>query len=183
MNLVTHSKQYIMQLVQSEFIIFFIVFLGTSFLAWFSFLASYFLDYVLGKPYSQQPNQRAIFFFWTLFLAKRRLQREKPSLYDSLISGIDNDNKFKITGIDGSPFDNGITEESVNLQIIQEGRKYFFWELPFGMCSICTNFWISLFIAICGEIVKCKNIGFEFYDLLFIFVIVFYSHFILRKNI
>lgn len=166
-----------------EIIIFLTTMFGSGFLAFFSFISSYFLDYILGRPSSQNPNQKAIFFFWTYFLARKRLEREKPSLYKSLIGSISQE-IAPIQTMDGVPaLSNFATKEVVVAQIVNEGRELFSWELPFGMCSVCTNFWISLFIAICGEIAKFNIVGFEFYDLLFIFVIIFYSHFILRKNI
>lgn len=167
----------------SELIVFIVTLIGSSFLAFFSFLVSYFLDYILGRPSSQNPNQKAIFFFWTYFLARKRLEREEPSLYKSLMGSI-SQGIAPIQKTDGLPvLNNFAIKEVVVAQIVNEGRELFSWELPFGMCSVCTNFWISFFVAICGEIAKYNNIGFDYYDILFIFVVVFYSHYILRKNI
>jgi hypothetical protein len=127
----------------------------TCFIAFCSSCFSYFLDYALGKPGSEfvdDVNEKAILFFWPLFLAKRRAK-----IKDHCVAGITNKDFFGI------------------------GRDLFSWEYAVGMCIFCSNFWISeILFAI--PIVFFNLVSFNIFSVYFLFLTIpVISHFILRK--
>lgn len=90
------------------------------------------LDYALGFPGKEQVNPKAIFFCgWSFKLAKRRLINS--GRYQEILDQM-NDSGYQ-------------DPEGITLTIFMEGRKRFTWEQVLGMCSFCTNFWISLIAA------------------------------------
>lgn len=81
---------------------------------------SYFLNFAFGFPLSDSPNAKAIFFKYSVFLAKWRMKRQ------------DRDTLALI--------------EDYPLEILRNGRTFWTWEYIAGMCVICSNVWLSLIL-------------------------------------
>jgi hypothetical protein len=116
---------------------------------------SYLLDYALGKPgatFIEDVNERSIFFFWSLFLAKRRTKITNPYLTNSS-----------------------------KKELFAAGRDLFFWEFAAGMCIFCTNVWVSLLLFALPiyffDLIQLNN----FSNIFLLLTTPIFSHFILRK--
>lgn len=96
------------------------------------------IDVCFGRPADDEPDIKAIFFVYPLWLAKRRL--EKYGLYKPLIDTYDISNLSKAQADD--------LGRSVIRMIFTEGRKYFTWEYGAGMCPVCTNIRISILFSL-----------------------------------
>lgn len=86
------------------------------------------LDYALGQPGREVnhmegtgPTPSSIFFFWSLYLAEKRL------------------------GVVGRAY----ISMDEKLSVFLMARDSFFWEKAFGMCIYCTNVWLSWIICFC----------------------------------
>ncbi len=100
-------------------------------------LLSYFLYYCFGQPMSDEPKTREIFSFYPLLLAKRRLTKEQIADIEKMFSHFPDD-----------PLNKAEAKKEIHLTILKMARETFTWEKAFGMCIICTGFWIALFFGI-----------------------------------
>lgn len=109
-------------------------------IALFSAALTLFLNYIIGKPGSEfSPYE--IFSFYTIYLAKKRLHKVgllftyqnqyRESLHKSMTRS-----------------ERAILEIDYKKMLYNAADPFFGWERAVGMCSICTGFWISLFIGI-----------------------------------
>lgn len=130
-------------------------------------LLSYFLDYCFGRPMSDEPKTREIFSFFPLWLAKRRLSKEEVADIKRMFSGMEPDEQNRIEA-----------KKQFHLGILNMGRERFTWEKAFGMCIICTGFWIAMIFAIFFFFFLQLNFLPSFSLLLLTPII---SHLILRK--
>lgn len=140
------------------------------FLAFVPACFSYFLDNCLGYPGKEDgPNTKAIFFPYTLKLATRRLTK---SQYNTLV------NAYSEMLNSDDPAQRHEGKRLLDTSIVLQGRKYFKWELAFGMCIYCTGFWIALASAF----IMFWQVDFIAIFPPFVFIIIpIFSHTILRK--
>lgn len=128
------------------------------------------LDFGLGYPGHKDPseiNTKGFLFWWSLFLAKKALSKEELK---------DLSDRYP------EPCDTSLYKEiyikQYKTEIFTTGREFFTWQFAIGMCIYCTNFWISIIIAI-AVIDLNKLIILPNYCV--IFIIPSFAHFILRK--
>lgn len=139
---------------------------------------SYFLDYCLGHPMSDNPQIKEVFSWYSLFLAKRRLD----SIQNSLESGRSifrnlNTHFYPMLSND-DPAQRRDGRDQLNKTIMLEAQKHFTFEKALGMCPFCTNFWISQAAAT----VFFFYIHLAFINPIFFFILIpIFSHTILRK--
>jgi hypothetical protein len=138
------------------------IFIVLLFVAAFSANLSFFLDFAFGNP-SGQPHTGAVFFKWTLFLAKQRLMKQDTEY----LRQTENITDLRL-------------KENANAQLVVYARQYFTWENMIGMCSVCTNFWIATYAFLVSLILYPYPIE---GNLLFVawLSVVLLSHTILRK--
>lgn len=131
---------------------------------------SYFLDYCLGHPMSDNNiSTKAVFFRYSYWLAKKALPVAK---YKQLVQ------HYAPMMNDEDPDIRKQGEQQFKLSVMQAGNDYFFYEQAIGLCPFCTNFWICQITAmILFFTVPLTFIHPVFY---FIFIPIF-SHTILRK--
>lgn len=131
---------------------------------------SYFLDYCLGFPSSDDKlGTSAIFFWYTFRLARRRLT---PKQHNDIVMGL----KGMLDHDDPATRHEG--KRLLKIAVVMEGRKYFKWELAFGMCPFCTGFWIALISAF----IMLWHIDLIAIFPPFIFILIpIFAHTILRK--
>lgn len=130
---------------------------------------NYFLDYCLGHPMSDKVETKAIFFRYSLFLAKRRVSVQKEKQLVSALAPLLNSD---------DPDTRAQGKKQLNLSFIVAGRDLFTWEQAFGMCPYCTNFWIALATAFIGFFFLPLTI----IDPILLFIMQpIFSHTILRK--
>jgi hypothetical protein len=98
---------------------------------------SYMLDYGLGKPGSDEISVTEFLTGWTFILAKRRLIKYK--LYNELT---------EIFLPAGNMYQKVLLDQELKKTVIEKGKDFFTWEKAFGMCIICTGFWIALALSI-----------------------------------
>lgn len=99
-----------------------------------------FINYIIGKPGSEfSPYE--IFSSYTVWIAKRRLKSIK--LLDTYQSQYNENLPHLHTQHERITFNNDFKKMLYNA-----ADPYFTWERAVGMCSICTGFWISLFIGL-----------------------------------
>lgn len=110
------------------------------FIALISAAFSYMLDFGLGYPGKEQAeeiNTKSFLFFWSLFLATRKLTRgelfEIRDLYQ--------------TKKNATKYEKEMLERQYKIHVFGIGRELFTWEFAIGMCIFCTNFYISLILA------------------------------------
>lgn len=100
----------------------------------FSF--SLLLDLCLGKPAAEEYDRKAIFFGFSLFLAKNRL-RKAGKLKDIEDTYSPNMNSKDL-----------VIRQAATMEfkkvVFEEGRQFFSWELGIGMCPFCTNVRIAM---------------------------------------
>ncbi len=132
---------------------------------------STFINYCLGKPGSDHFSPYEIFSSYTVWLSKLRLKK-LDGLYYSYKHQFDDDVKGK------SLFQVITMKADFRKLIYEAAEPYFRWEKAFGMCPVCTGFWISLFFGT-GYLVFYTNFwNYEsFFNLLIIIVI---SHVTIR---
>lgn len=130
---------------------------------------NYFFDYAAGHPMSDKVSTKAIFFKYSLWLAKRRLPEKKyKEIVKSLAPLLNNDDAdIRRQG-----------KEQLDLSIMTAGREFFFYEQALGMCPFCTNFWIAQFAAIIFFFTVPLA---SFNELIFFITTPVFSHTILRK--
>lgn len=96
---------------------------------------SLFLNYIIGKP-GNEFSPYEIFSNYTFWLSTRKLK--KIGLYDQYYkeyqSNFPAKGKWKQIELDND----------FKKIIYNAADPFFTWERAFGMCSICTGFWISL---------------------------------------
>jgi hypothetical protein len=97
----------------------------------------YVLDYGLGKPGDEKPNYKSLLFFWSFFLAKRRLIKMEgwPNLKQQL------DEQLSMAS---TPMQKATVINSFKEIVFITARPFFTYEMILGMCPICTHFWVSL---------------------------------------
>lgn len=141
------------------------------FIATCSACFSYLLDYALGQPGAKDVddiNERAIFFFWSLLLAKRRLY--KDANYENIFKDRCNVGDYSI-----------LANRNEDKEHFARGRDLFSWELAFGMCIYCTGVWIAL-LFFCLPIIFFDLIQLNYFSNFFLLLTTpIFSHFILRK--
>ncbi|MFA9213886.1 MAG: hypothetical protein ACEQSR_08575 [Candidatus Methylacidiphilales bacterium] len=90
--------------------------------------------YAIGDPHNDKPNAYAILFSWPYFLAYIVLK--KYNLLDQFKPFFENEN-LTIE-----------QKKDLRLMVFQKGKKHFTWQMVFGMCGVCTFFWVSLFLIL-----------------------------------
>ena len=113
------------------------------FLALFSALLVYLLDYSFGQPGNEKWNSQELLSGWSFLLAKRRLKRDGAwqGKHQQLL------NQLKEAK---TPYDEKMIYKSFRQAVFAQARETFYWEKAAGMCPICFHFWITLitFIAV-----------------------------------
>lgn len=105
------------------------------------FAFSLLLDICLGQPAAEEKfDRKAIFFFFSLWLAKRRLKITRQ--YEALVTD------FKTALQSEDPVIKHTAKMNLRQVVFASGREYFSWELGFGMCPICTNIRIAIVAAV-----------------------------------
>lgn len=128
---------------------------------------SYFLDYCLGKPGSEQPNNSEIFSFYTLLISEWTLGRNKATkIMTNFIEMMrDKDQRHD-------------AQRLYFETVVAEAQKRFTFQKMFGMCIFCTGFWIALISTFFFvNVFPPSTMNPNFYFLL----IPIFSHLILRK--
>lgn len=131
---------------------------------------SFFLDFALGKPGSNEPNSQAIFFEYTYSLALGRLRKEDRlgdllKAMEPLLSSEDKKQRR-----DGT--------RQFKIAVVLSAQPYFTWEQAVGACLYCTNFWVSLF----ASTIFFFTVPLQLFPALSYFVFIpIISHLILRK--
>jgi hypothetical protein len=120
-----------------------------------------FLNYCIGKP-GGEFSPYEIFSDYTVWLSIKRLQ--KAGLYSHYLSQY-NENLNR-TGSKHEVID---LKNDFKKMLYNAADPYFTWERAVGMCTICTGFWIALFIAL-----------FFTFNLIEIITIVVISHITIR---
>lgn len=117
------------------------------------------INYAIGKPGSEfSPYE--IFSSYTVWLSKMRLQ--KLGLYNQYLRQFEESRPR--TAAESIELTNDFKRILYNA-----AEPFFTWERAFGMCSICTGFWVSLFI------------GIVFYEnLLYLLSVIVISHVLIR---
>ena len=105
-------------------------------------LLVYILDYGLGKPADEKFSTKELLFFWSLFLATRRLKQLNAwfalkKQHEQMIMTATSDAASRVT-----------IDNNFKIIVFQKGREYFTYEMMLGMCPICTGFWITLCILL-----------------------------------
>ena len=150
------------------------------------------LDFALGLPSSNENLTHSILWRWTIFLAKKRLLKSNPALYEKymvFMNGIQN------VPLLNMPIDQDITELRNTKKVrenryypmlLKDAREYFTWENMLGICAVCTNFWVSviycIFFALIFTDYHTICVYLPQFIILFISIITF-SNFSLRKNL
>lgn len=132
--------------------------LAIWFLACFSALTSYFLDFAFGFPMSDKPNKHAILFSYILFLAKRRMKKQDLETYNLI--------------------------KADSLEVIRQAKGFMSYEYPLGYCAVCSNVWVSL----CWYIVLSLSPLPYFHGSVFAclfkgLAVILLSHMVLRKHL
>lgn len=131
---------------------------------------SFFLDYALGHPMSDDKvSPKAIFFGYSLALAKNALPDKKQEEIEKF---------FRDQLSDSDPSIRIEAKQRMNEALMKEGRKYFFFQQAFGMCPFCSNFWVA-FIA--ANIYMFHIPTLFFHGIFYLITIPVFSHVILRK--
>lgn len=143
---------------------------------------SYFLDFILGYPAKEDPgpNTHAIFFGWTLFLAKRRLNS---------IAAATTGSQSMLAELEGGFF-NMLNSENFTVRrnaihqlkvaIVVKAREMIRWEHAAGFCIYCTNVWITgIYSVLVLWIFKPLLFAVPIYFLPL--MTIFFSHLLLRK--
>ncbi len=114
--------------------------MATIYIGLFAAALSVFINYIIGKPGSEfSPYE--IFSFYTVWLSKRRLR--KMGLYFTY------HNQFWESMRKAQTRSERRDLELQYHQILYNAADpYFTWERAFGMCVICTGFWVSLAVAL-----------------------------------
>lgn len=139
---------------------------------------SYFLDFCIGRPGSDQPNTGAVFSKYSLWLAEKRLNSIQNSIESnrSILQALQQTFYSLVSNDDPLIRRDGISQ--LNTTILLEAQKHYTYEKAFGMCIVCTNFWISLFCSIAFYF----TIPLGFINPLFLFpLITTFSHLLTRK--
>lgn len=100
---------------------------------------SIFLNYCIGKP-GGEFSPYEIFSGYTVWLAKRRLQRYNilQQYYVQFEESIKDKKPYEVVEI----------SNDFKRIIYNAAEPFFTWERAIGMCSICTGFWISLLFGL-----------------------------------
>lgn len=98
-----------------------------------------FLNYCIGKP-GGEFSPYEIFSGYTVWLAKRRLQRYNilQQYYVQFEESIKDKKPYEVVEI----------SNDFKRIIYNAAEPFFTWERAIGMCSICTGFWISLLFGL-----------------------------------
>jgi hypothetical protein len=97
----------------------------------------YLLDYGFGKPGDEKPNYQSLLFFWSFYLAKKRLKKMQgwntfqQQLDEQLATADTLMQKARVIA-------------SFKEIVFLTARPFFTYEMILGMCPICTHFWVSL---------------------------------------
>jgi hypothetical protein len=129
------------------------------------------LDFCLGLP-SDDINVKAIFFRWTYYLAKRKL--EINGLWEGMYSDYLKVQK-SLRDNNANPVE--LIEHEIQFKqlVVEMGKKLFTWEYATGMCIYCTNVYVALLFGVYFTKFFSSNV------FLIPFIIVIFSHVILRK--
>lgn len=94
------------------------------------------LDLCLGKPAAEEIDRKAIFFGFSMFLAKNRLRKAKKlkGIHDTYMPNLNSKD----------PVIKQAAKMEYRRVIFEEGKFFFSWELGFGMCPFCTNVRLSI---------------------------------------
>jgi hypothetical protein len=125
-----------------------------------------FLNYIIGKP-SNEFSPYEIFSFYTIWLAKRRLN----SL--GLLKSYQQDFSQNLMG--KQPYEIIEMKNDFKRLLYHSADPYFTWERAVGMCPVCTGFWISL---ITGSIFYHNFLLYQ--DFFELTKIVVFSHVLIR---
>lgn len=96
-----------------------------------------FINYCIGKP-GLEFSPYEIFSFYTVWLSKRRLKNVGLyKIYEQQYT--ENLTRLK----DRHEILN--LKKDFKIMLYNTAEPFFTWERAFGMCSICNNFWVTLF--------------------------------------
>lgn len=96
--------------------------LSVVYIAALSAGTSYFLNFAFGFPLSDNPNPKAVFFKYSVFLARWSMKRRDPQTLDLI--------------------------KDEPLQILLQARGFWTWEYAAGMCAVCSNVWLTIILYI-----------------------------------
>lgn len=143
---------------------------------------SFFLDFILGYPGKEDPgpNTHAIFFGWTLFLAKRRLNSiaaattGSQSMLSELESGY-----FELINSPNFTVRRNARHQ-LKVAIVVKAREMIRWEHAAGFCIFCTNVWIAGIYS--GLVIYFFQPVLNVIPIIFLpLLTIFFSHLLLRK--
>lgn len=109
-------------------------------LALIPFCISLLIDLSIGTPAGEEPNEKAIFFGYSCWMAKNRLN--KYGMYRDIYKNFENNLKHN------NPYVRDIAKESYRKEIFETAKPRFTWELGFFMCPICSNVRLSIIFAL-----------------------------------
>lgn len=102
---------------------------------------NHFINYVIGKPGSENFSPYEILASYTVWLSTRRLK--EMQLYDKYIKQY-NENAERLTNkAEAAAF-----KREFNEVLYNAADPYFTWERAVGMCPVCTGFWVSLGVGL-----------------------------------
>lgn len=102
---------------------------------------NHFINYVIGKPGSENFSPYEILAQYTVWLSTRRLK--EMQLYDKYIKQY-NENAERLT----SKAEAANFKREFDKIIYDAADPYFTWERAVGMCPVCTGFWVSLGVGL-----------------------------------
>lgn len=131
---------------------------------------SYFLDYCLGHPMSDDKiSTKAIFFRYSLWLAKKAIEQKKER---EIVAGM----APLLNSDDPAVRKQG--QDQLKTLFMIAGRENFTYQQALGMCPYCTNFWICMIAAV----IFYFTVPLAFINPFFFFLLIpIHSHIFLRK--
>lgn len=130
---------------------------------------NYFLDYCLGHPMGEEISTKAIFFRYSLWMAKKALvQKKEREIVAGMAPLLNSDN----------PDTRKQGQDQMKVAFMMAGRENFTYQQALGMCPFCTNFWICMIAAV----IFYFTVPLAFINPIFFFVLIpIQSHIFLRK--
>lgn len=136
-------------------------------------LFSYWLNYVMGGPLSDDPKHvdvKAILFAFPNWLAIRRLKEK--GLYASMRTELMNE--LMVTT--DARVKHGLRVDK-RLGIYLAGREFFTWERSL-LCPICLHWWLTLLVGVALVYADAMNARADFFLASFVYLV---NHLIIRK--
>lgn len=104
------------------------------------FAISLLIDVSIGSPSAEDVNEKAIFFSYTCWLARLRLNRygQWREIYRS----------YETKLMHNSAYVRDIAKEAYRKEVFETAKPRFTWELGVGGCPVCTNVRLSIIFAL-----------------------------------